>query len=204
MNGLVQIETADRALLASLARSMAEAVRRSGAWIVCRPGCTQCCIGPFGITQLDALRLRSGMSALASADPERAELVRARAAAYIAAITPEYPGDPRTGALHDEERLPESMDAEPCPALDPETGCCDLYEARPITCRAFGPVTKVGEDTFAACELCYEGATEEERIQCAVEVDPEGLECEILTRLDAAGLAGLTIVAYALLEDERQ
>ena len=30
------------------------------------------------------------------------------------------------------------MDDVPCPALDPETGGCDLYAARPITCRTFG------------------------------------------------------------------
>lgn len=198
MQALVQIQEADRQLLAGVARAMAEAARRSGEWLVCRPGCTQCCMGPFAITQLDALRLHKGLSALASADPLRAERVRRRAADYVAAITPHYPGDPHSGELWDEDKLPPAMDDLPCPALDPDTGRCDLYEARPITCRTFGPVTRAGEDTFAACELCYAGASEEEKIRCAVDVDPEGLEYELLAALGEQGITGLTIVAYAL------
>lgn len=179
---------------------MAEAARRSGDWLVCRPGCTQCCIGPFAITQLDALRLRTGLSALDAADPARAERVRARAAAYVAAIAAHYPGDPASGELWDEDRLPASMDDVPCPALDPVTGCCDLYAARPVTCRTFGPVTHIGEETLAACELCYVGATDEEMARCAAEIDPEGLERELLAALEAASVSGITIVAYALTE----
>src|SRR5262245_48691064 len=100
MQGLVQIERGDRLLLSGIADSMAEAARRSGAWLVCRPGCTECCMGPFEITQLDARRLRSGLAALEAGDPIRAARIRARVAAYV----------------EDDEAA--------CPALDPETGCC--------------------------------------------------------------------------------
>jgi Fe-S-cluster containining protein len=193
---LIQIETLDRQLLAGIADTLAEAERRGGDWVVCRPGCTQCCIGPFSITALDALRLRQGLADLESADPARAERVRTRAAAYVAAIASQYPGE-----LRDADSLPPSMDEIPCPALDPESGWCDLYAARPITCRAFGPVTRTGEDTVAACELCYEGATDEEMVACAVEIDPEDLESELLAALDSAGVSGSTIVAYALAVD---
>jgi Fe-S-cluster containining protein len=195
MPSLVQIESADRDLLASIAASMAEAVRRGGEWIACRPGCTNCCLGPFGITQLDALRLRAGLRNLESADPVRAEAVRSRAAQYVAVIAPSYPGDPASGALDDEDALPEAMDDVPCPALDPCTGRCDLYDARPIMCRTFGPVTRTGEESVAACELCYEGAADDEIASCAVDIDPEGLESRILSQL---GDPELTIVAYAL------
>src|SRR5213592_3700871 len=104
MQGLIQIETGDCQLLGGIADAMAEAARRSGAWLVCRPGCTECCLGPFEITQLDARRLRAGLAALEAADPMRAARVRARAAAHVEA------------------------DDVPCPALDPATGWCDLYE----------------------------------------------------------------------------
>ena len=90
------------------------------------------------------------------------------------------------------------MDHVACPALDPESGCCDLYAARPITCRTFGPVTRVSDDALGTCELCYEGATDEQMEQCAVTVDPEGLEGELLATLAAEGVSGRTIVAYAL------
>jgi Fe-S-cluster containining protein len=198
VQALIQIQAGDRQLLAGIAGVMAEAERRSGDWVVCRPGCTQCCFGPFAITRLDALRLREGLAALHNTDPARAERVRTRAAAYVAAIASDYPGDPATGELRDEERLPESMDHVACPALDPDSGCCDLYAARPITCRTFGAATRVSEEALAACELCYTGATDEEMERCAVTVDPEGLEGELLSALDAEGVSGRTIVAYAL------
>ena len=198
MQQLVQIQSGDRDLLSAIANTMAAAIRRSGEWIACRPGCTQCCLGPFAITQLDAMRLREGLSALGVTDPARAQAVRARAETCVAAIAPLYPGDTATGELQDEEALPPSMDDVPCPALDPETGYCDLYDARPIACRAFGPVTRTGEERLAACELCYVGATDEEIAQCAVEVDPEGLEGKLLAALDEEGLSGMTIVAWAL------
>lgn len=151
---------------------MQEAAERSGDWLVCRPGCTQCCLGPFEITALDAMRLRRGLNALQATDPDKAARVQARVARYPS----------------------EELDDVPCPALDTETGYCDLYEWRPVTCRLFGPVTHV-DDGLAACELCYQGATEEEMAACAVQVDAEGLEGEILALCEDAGS---TSVAAAL------
>jgi Fe-S-cluster containining protein len=186
MQDLVHIRAADRSLLDEISAEMAEAVRRGPHWVACRPGCTECCIGPFAITQLDALRLREGLAALYAADPERARAVQSRAAACVAVI----------GELCDE--LPPETDNLPCPALNPETGLCDLYEARPITCRTFGPATRFAEQSIAACELCYVGATPEEIARCAVEIDPESLESQILATLESTGLGGPTLIAHAL------
>ncbi len=195
---LVQIDAADRQLLAAVGERMTEGVRRSGEWVVCQAGCTQCCIGPFAISKLDARRLREGLQALAANDAERAEAVRSRAEAYLGLAAPVYPGDPVTGELRDESALPDSLDELPCPALDPETGWCDLYAARPITCRTFGPVTIAADRTLQACELCYDGATAEQMAECAVEADPQGLESALLDLLEAQGITGITIVAFAL------
>jgi len=129
--------------------AMAEAVRRSGPWIACKPGCMECCIGHFSISMQDAARLRSGLEDLALSDPLRAAAVRDRAAQYI----------------DDEES------EEPCPALDPASGTCDLYASRPITCRLFGPAVSLGGDALGACELCYQGASDEEIASCCVTVD---------------------------------
>jgi Fe-S-cluster containining protein len=90
------------------------------------------------------------------------------------------------------------MDDLVCPALDPDTGACDVYDARPVTCRSFGPATRIGDNRLAACELCYVGATDEQIAGCAVELDTEGLEAKLVETLEAAGLKGTTIVAYAL------
>ena len=201
MNGLVRIEDGDRELVRIVDAAVGEAARRSGPWVVCRRGCTQCCLGPFAITQLDAGRLKEGLRMLEAADPYRAERVKRRAARYVAAIGPQYPGDPVTGALADAENLPPAFDDEACPALDPETGCCDLYSARPITCRTFGPAVRTGDQEFAVCELCYEGATEQQTAACAVEIDPDRLEYALLTALEARGVQGMTIVAFALAND---
>lgn len=195
---LTQIEAADRSLLEDISAAMAEAARRSGEWLVCRAGCTQCCLGPFAITALDELRLRRGLAELQANDAVRAQEIRRRAGAYISRIAPEYPGDPLTGTLYDEDALPASMDNEPCPALDRGTGLCELYESRPVTCRTFGPVQHAQDGSYSACELCYEGASAEEIAPCAVEFDPNNREPAILTALEAAGTAGNTIVAFAL------
>jgi len=80
---------------------MADAARKSGGWLVCRPGCYQCCIGPFPISRLDALRLREGLVELGRLDAPRAQRVRQRARDYLARCGPEFPGDPVTGALQE-------------------------------------------------------------------------------------------------------
>jgi len=187
MTQLVQIDLDDRVLLDQVAANMAEAVRRSANWIACRQGCTECCMGPFPITQLDARRLRQGLDALAAIDPVRAAAVRSRVEDYVRMAGPIYT-----------EALPPELDELPCPALDPATGTCDLYAARPLTCRTFGPITRVGDDILGPCELCYEGASDEQMIACAVEADPNGLENTLVSALEGQGISGTTIVAFAL------
>lgn len=111
---------ADAALIQIVDAALAEAARRSGPWLLCRPGCAQCCLGEFPITQLDAQRLQRGLAGLVSREPDRAARVRQRVREAVARPAP-------------------MADDDPCAALDPETGTCDLYAARPITCRTFGP-----------------------------------------------------------------
>ncbi len=181
----------DLRLIQIVDAALAEAARKSGPWLVCRPGCCECCIGPFAITPLDALRLRQGLAALEDADPERAACVRARAAHSVERLTRDYPGDTPARVLAEET----AAENDPCPALDPETKTCDLYAWRPITCRTFGPPVRLVGEALAVCELCYEGATEDEIAACEVEVDPDNLEGRLLEELPASGD---TIVAFAL------
>ncbi|MBZ5726767.1 MAG: YkgJ family cysteine cluster protein [Acidobacteriia bacterium] len=179
--------------------ALAEAVRRSGAWLVCRPGCAECCIGPFPITQLDARRLREGLSELTARDPARAARVRGRARESVIRILPDFPGDPATGVLSDEDAA--FAEEEPCPALDPASGTCDLYAARPITCRLFGPPVRRPSDAVGVCALCFRGASDEEIAACEVEADFGELESRLLRELETtSGAGGQTIVALALRE----
>jgi Fe-S-cluster containining protein len=181
----------DTELVQIVDAAMGEAVRKSDGWLACKPGCTACCIGPFPITALDALRLRQGLGSLESREPDRAARVRGRALAWVARMTAEFPGDTAARVL-DEDGAAED---EPCPALDPATGLCDLYDARPITCRTFGPAVRWGSEAVGTCELCYAGATDEQIAECQVEIDPGGLEERLL---DELGERGQTLVAFAL------
>ena len=160
----------DEALIQIVDAALAEAARKSGAWLVCRPGCTECCLGPFPITQLDARRLREGLAELESRDRQRAARVRERARQAVARIRPDFPGDAATGVLGEDEEAEEQFaalaDDQPCPALDPATGTCDLYAARPITCRIFGPPVRCGSEAVGVCELCFQGASDEEIAAC--------------------------------------
>lgn len=196
----------DRQLVQIVDAALAEAARKSGPWLVCRPGCTQCCFGPFPISQLDAARLQRGLADLKKTDPRRADEVRRRAHASVARLAKDFPGDPVTGILSEDEdsetRFAEFADDEPCPALDPATGMCDLYSARPMTCRTFGPPVRSGpEGGLGVCELCYHGASDEQIAACEMAPDPDDLESKILKQLEQkTAKRGNTIVAYCLVE----
>lgn len=190
----------DAQLVQIVDRAVADAARRAGAWLACRPGCTQCCHGVFAISQLDAARLREGLAALEASDPARAAAVRERAREARARLAAEFPGDVETGLL-DEARAEEFEafgNEEACPALDPATGLCEVYAARPMTCRVFGPPLRT-EEGLGVCELCFVGASEEEISRCEVHVETDALEAKLTAEAEqAAGIGGQTIVAWAL------
>jgi Fe-S-cluster containining protein len=199
----MQIESGDGALIQIVDAALAEAVRKSGAWLVCKVGCTQCCISPFPISQLDARRLRKGLAELDAHDPERGAQVRERARQSVARISSSFPGDSATGILTQSEEAEEQFasfaEDEACPALDRDTGACDLYAARPITCRTFGPPVRCGSDAVGVCELCFEGASDDEIAACEVDADVDELESTLLKELEqTTGARGQTIVAFAL------
>jgi Fe-S-cluster containining protein len=192
----------DSQLVQILDSALADTARRSGDWLVCKPGCTQCCVGVFAIHQLDAARLQQGLQALTFSDPARAQSVRERAHRSVERLAGSFPGDPVTGLLDSSEEAAERFEDfandEPCAALDPVTGLCDLYLSRPMTCRVFGPPVR-SEQGLGVCELCYQGATEEEIAGCEMPVDPDGLEAELLEEFEqSSGRHGRTLVAFAL------
>jgi Fe-S-cluster containining protein len=192
----------DHKLIQIVDSALADATRRSGAWLACRPGCTQCCIGAFAINQLDALRLRQSLEDLEKHAPERAARIRQRARESVARLTPEFPGDPITGLLHEgrdaDQRFEEFANDESCPVLDPETGLCELYESRPMTCRVFGPPVR-SEDGLGVCELCFQGASDEQIAACEMKPDPDDLETRLLKQFEkSTGKRGDTIIAFCL------
>ena len=183
--------------------AVADAYRRGGHHLVCKPGCSQCCIGVFPIAHEDAARLHEGLEALTQTDPERAARIRNRVTNSLTRLDPWFPGDVHSGILNEDYEaailFEEFANDEPCPVLDLEHGICDLYEHRPILCRTFGPPMRTAEDNLATCELCYIHATTEEIAACELDSTiPEQEEASNEAYNAAHSLHGQTLIAYAL------
>lgn len=183
--------------------ALADSVSRSGHHLVCKPGCSQCCIGVFPIAHEDAARLREGLEALTQDDPERAARIRKRVADSLTRLDPWFPGDVHSGVLNEDYEaailFEEFANDEPCPVLDLEHGTCDLYEHRPILCRTFGPPMRTAEDNLATCELCFITASTEEIAACELDPTIPAKEEASNEAFNAAhGLHGQTLIAYAL------
>ena len=190
----------DTELVQIMDAALVDAASRAGPLLACRPGCTQCCHGVFAINSLDAARLHAGMQALLASDPDKAEGIRTRAHAWINHYAPDFPGNSATGVLgtseDDQARFEDFANDAPCPALNPETGLCDIYAWRPMTCRVFGPPVRVAEsDALACCELCFIGATDDQIAACEMHL-PHELEEQLI---EETAESCETIVAFALL-----
>jgi Fe-S-cluster containining protein len=160
------VDAEDRRFLRVLDGDLAAGARIAGPHLACRIGCTDCCVGSFPITQLDARRLRRGLSLLSETNPARASAVLARA-----------------------ERAIEEHDVEgPCPALNPGTGGCELYDFRPVSCRTFGLPVRIGVDDLPPCRLCFTKAGAAEVESARVTIDPAGDEHAMLTAMSGAGI----------------
>jgi Fe-S-cluster containining protein len=194
------VPAGDARLVQIVDAATADAARRAGAWVKCAPGCTQCCIGVFAISQLDAARLHAGLADLEQSEPARAAAVLERARTAVQKLAVGFPGDVRTGILDEErgEEFENFANDELCPALDPVTGLCDLYAARPMTCRVFGLPLRT-DDGLGVCELCFVGATEAEIAACELRTGSDELEAALGGEAEqSAGVRGQTIVAWAL------
>lgn len=190
-------EAAER-LFPIIDAALESAAKRSGAWLACRPGCSQCCVGVFPISPLDAAALRAGLAA-APEDVRQRVLARAHES-RDRLIALGFPGDAATGELftepEHEEAFEEYANDEVCPALDPETKTCDLYAHRPVQCRTFGPPVRDEDGALTVCELCFVGAPEEEVARCEMDQSWRGLEAELVTAIDPEDRP--TLVAFAL------
>jgi Fe-S-cluster containining protein len=128
-----------RDLLGTVDAWFGRLTRRFPSKIACRKGCTDCCLGPFDVTPLDAALLREGLAGLAEA---RREAIRARARDAmdrIAAVEPRLAGRNDLAGLAESEvdAVIDAVGPVPCPLLDPD-GACSLYAHRPLVCRLNG------------------------------------------------------------------
>ena len=71
-----------------------------------------------------------------------------------------------------------------------------------MTCRVFGPPVR-SEEGLGVCELCFQGASEEEIAACEMRADPDDLESKLLRELEKkTGLGGNTIIAFCLADGD--
>jgi len=194
-----EVAAGDTRLVALVDEALFAAAARSQAHLRCRPGCTPCCIGPFDITVLDAARLLRWLVDR----PMAAAALGRRARAAWGLMRSEYPGDPSCGLLSDDEEACRAFFDRfadvPCPALEPSTGACEVYDHRPLTCRTFGLPTRYGDELLAPCELNFRTASPSEIEAAATTPDPDDEEGLLLATVEAGGgVAGDTIVAAVL------
>ena len=197
----MRLPEGDSELIQIMDAALADAAQRAGKWLACKPGCTQCCHGAFAIHALDVARLRAGMETLRIEKPELAGEIAQRAKAWIGEYGAEFPGDLATGVIgeseEERERFEEFANDAACPALNPQTGFCDVYAWRPMTCRVFGPPVRMEQDEesgLGCCELCFVGADETVIAACEMQV-PHEREARLL---DEMGAHAETVVAFAL------
>lgn len=114
-------------------------------------------------------------------------------------LSHDFPGNSVTGELDEADpRYEDFANDEPCPALDPETGACELYAARPMTCRVFGPPIRSGEG-IGVCELNFQGAKEDEVLAAELDTSWMPLEAALNDEIEAhSGHANATTIAWAL------
>lgn len=145
-------------LLSSLARKTDAWFARAQASLLgqlpCHAGCTQCCIGPFPITILDADRLRIGLRSLSDEQRERIEQVAQEQVVAMEAAYPLLTQSPFLDQWPDDEidRLVTDFHQQPCPALGVQ-GLCAVYEHRPLACRSMGVPTEQDGITHGACQV---------------------------------------------------
>lgn len=174
---VMETDQAERLVLRAIDAAFDEAVRRAPGLIVCRAGCDSCCKRqPFSITQADALRLAEGMRLLEGRDPAVAGGIRDRAARYLSRIEGDFPGDWEAQTITPNPEWREWFYGRhkglACPVLDPEKGGCLLHEHRPVCCRLYGPLIRIGgAETSGPCELNYAGLAPMEVDLLGVNVD---------------------------------
>jgi len=142
--------------LARLARKTDEWFQRASAALLgqvpCRIGCSQCCIGLFPVTRLDAELLHEGLARLPS---DKRTLIQEKARAQVSALEAAYPNLLASNSLDgwsdgEIDHAVGRFDQDCCPALS-DSGLCALYAYRPLTCRSMGIPTQVGRMVEGAC-----------------------------------------------------
>lgn len=197
-----EIVAADQELAGVIDAALRDGEARAKGHLACRLGCTQCCIGPFDITALDAARLVLGLAELTLQHPGSASVIIERAAEQWKRVIAAFAGDPVTAVLSDDETARSvffsGFTDMPSPALDPAGGSCLVYPWRPLSCRAYGLPVRYGPQVLEPCPLNFTEAPPEVVTAATVEPDADDHECRLLGLARKAGVVGETVVCAVL------
>jgi Fe-S-cluster containining protein len=199
----VQVVAGDEILVEEFDAAVRSAETRAAGHLMCRIGCTNCCIGLFDITALDAARIARGAAALARAEREAANAIRRRAQVQWREVEADFPGDSRSRILSEDDTQRGEFLAHhgdmPCPALDPRSGACLLYAWRPLSCRSFGLPVRCGSQLLPPCRLNFTAAGEQEVAAAIVEPDPADREAALLAEAESCGAHAADTIICAVL-----
>ncbi len=137
-------------------------------------------------------------------EPEKAAAIRRRAAESVAVLRGlDYPGDKSSGLLEEsiagEVLFQPQFQSLPCPALDLESGQCELYTHRPAACRTYGPAIRLDGEDLPHCPLNYTDTTAEQIEEFRVDIDTrESGQAALNEFIEGGGKPGQTVVAFAL------
>ena len=120
--------------------------------VKCKVGCADCCHALFDLTLIEALYIRSKFDDSFEEAAQQIILARANAADREIYKLKRKAFKEHQGGKSDDEILEElAQKRVRCPLLN--TGDqCDMYTARPITCRLYGIPTQIGEKAHC-CHL---------------------------------------------------
>lgn len=136
-----------RELLGDLDQWFARGVANAGHNVVlCRRGCSACCLGPFDLSAADAEIVADAVDRL---EPAMRDLVRIRARNQVTQYAEIEPAWRAPWAIHTigDQRFDElgnQMADHPCPALG-DDGACTIYDDRPANCRMIGLAMRTPE-----------------------------------------------------------
>ena len=198
----------DQKLVQIVDAALASAERRSGDWLICKPGCTPCCIGVFAIDQLDALRLQRGHDRVGGhrSPACRASTRRGRGNRWRGS-DPSSPATCRPACSATTTKRPRASKNSPTSSL----ALHSIPNAEPATSTSGVPLRAACSDrrcgrtaVSGVCELCYHGASPDEIESCEMNLDEANpLQAELVGELEKSGNAGRTIVAFALAGQRR-
>ncbi|MDY0131730.1 MAG: YkgJ family cysteine cluster protein [Desulforegulaceae bacterium] len=111
----------------------------------CKPGCSDCCYALFDLTLIESLYINKKFREIYTDDVKRHEIINraVKADREIHRLKKKAFDEQKQGVSDIEIIGMMAMERVRCPLLN-ENNQCDLYDFRPLNCRAYGVPTETG------------------------------------------------------------